>query len=264
MSRPRCPRCASVRSWSVRRSSRKCIKCRKEWTPFRSLVRGVRGGTKEWRRFLVAFLRYRTVLSVCQHTHISHPVVIKMARIVRRAMAADVPISFSGIVEVDETYVGPQWRNRRWSIRKHGTKKGRGTTKQAVFGIYERDRGIVKTFLVPNVQKRTLLTLIRSHVERGSTIYSDGYQAYQHAPRYGYKHDWVDHDQNEYGRGEVHSNGMEGFWGILKRRLKVTGGIRMVRLQEYAAEETWRYNHRLYSEKEKVDRLIDFLKRVGG
>ncbi len=264
MSYHHCPKCGSFSSWSLRRNSRRCKKCRKEWTPSLQLVPGIRGGSTEWRKFLRAFLRYRTVQAVRLHTHQSHPLVIKMSRIVRMCMAHDVPNMLSGTVEVDETYIGPQWRNRRWKIRKHGTKKGRGTFKQAVFGIYERKRMIAKTFLVPNVQKKTLLGLIQMHVEKGSIVYSDGYQAYQHASKFGYTHDWVDHDQNEFGRDEVHTNGMEGFWGILKRRLKITGGIRMSRLHEYVAEETWRYNYRKLSEKEKIDRLINILKKFGG
>ena len=57
----------------------------------------------------------------------------------------------------------------------------------------------------------------------------------------------------------MHSNGMEGFWGYLKKRLKPTGGIRRDRLGTFVAEEVWRYNHRKDSEKEKVERLLDFL-----
>lgn len=179
-------------------------------------------------------------------------------------MATDVPDVLSGIVEVDETYIGPQWRNRPWSIRKLGTKKGRGTSKQPVFGILERDRGIVRAFLVPNVKKRTILPIIIKTVAHGSTIYSDAYQLYQETPKHGYLHAYVDHNKNEYGRGKVHSNGMEGFWGVLKRRLKTTGGVRRSRLHAYVAEEVWRYNNRKILETEKVKRLLDILKQIGG
>lgn len=182
----------------------------------------------------------------------------------RAVMAHDVPETLSGTVEVDETYIGPQWRNRPWSVRKHGTKKGRGTSKQPVFGIYERDGGIVRAFLVPDVKRRTILPIIIQTVSHGSTIYSDAYQLYQETPKYGYRHAFVDHNQNEFGRGDVHSNGMEGFWGVLKRRLKTTGGIRRDRLHLFVAEEVWRYNHRKLSETEKTERLLGLLKQIGG
>lgn len=179
-------------------------------------------------------------------------------------MADDVPSQLSGTVEVDETYIGAQWRNRPWSVRKRGTKKGRGTVKQAIFGIYERRRGVVRAFFVPNVRKHTLMALIKAHIAVGSTIYSDAYQLYRETVREGYEHAFVDHKQHEYSRGRIHSNSMEGFWGVLKRRLKTTGGIRANRLPLYVAEEVWRYNFRRLSETEKIERLLDLLKKVGG
>jgi transposase-like protein len=204
------------------------------------------------------------VAAIKLHTHQSHPVILKMGSMVREVMAQDVPSVLSGVVEVDETYVGAQWRNRPWSVRKYGTKKGRGTSKQAIFGIHERKRSVVRAFFVPNVRNETLLPLIRKHVAPGSTIYSDAYQLYQNVVHDGYKHSFVDHKQHEYVRGPVHSNGMEGFWGVLKRRLKTTGGIRMSRLPLYVAEEVWRYNFRRLSETEKVEQLLDLLKHFGG
>ena len=108
------------------------------------------------------------------------------------------------------------------------------------------------------------MNIIQANVMPPSTVYSDGYQAYENVKRYGYAHESVDHEQNEYGRGEVNTNSMESFWGLLKRRLKITGGIRVERLHEYVAEETWRFNHRNLTEKEKIERFINLLKKIGG
>lgn len=259
MPRHSCPYCQSKRSWEVRRESRKCAACRREWTPPRSLVPGIRADRRTWRLFLLAALRYRTVAAIRVHFHASKPVILAMSLAMRKAMAADVPASLSGIVEVDETYIAGMWHNKPWSVRRHGTKKGRGTSKQAVFGILERDRGIVRAFLVPDAKKKTIMPIILATVQPGSTIYSDGYQLYQETPKHGYAHAYVDHAKHEYGRGIVHSNGMEGFWGFLKRRLKVTGGIRRDRLGLFVAEEVWRYNRRKLQEKEKIERLLDLL-----
>ena len=73
-------------------------------------------------------------------------------------------ISFSGVVEVDETYLGGSWRNRRLAKRVQGTKRGRGTTKQAVFGILCRG-GLVWAQVVPNVEAKTLLPLLHQRVQ---------------------------------------------------------------------------------------------------
>lgn len=259
-----CPSCGSKRSWNTRRSARKCKECRKEWVPSKSLVAGIRADKKGWKIFIIAFLRYRTVSLIRIHTEQSRPVIMKMSHCLREAMAVDVPGMLSGTIEIDETYIGPQWRNRRWVERKLGTKKGRGTQKQAVFGIYERKRGIARTFLVPNAQKKTILPIIRACVSLGSLICTDGFELYRMLPQAGYGHASVDHQAHEYVRGDIHSNAIEGFWGILKRRLKTTGGIRRERLGIYVAEETWRYNFRKFSEQEKTERILGLLKKIGG
>lgn len=264
MPRHRCPHCSSPHAWSVRRNARKCKNCRREWVPRRSVSSGIRADAKVWRRFIVAALRYRTVAAIRLHVKLSHPVILAMYARLRAVMALDMPEALSGTVEVDETYIGPQWRNRPWSVRKHGTKKGRGTSKQPVFGILERDRGLVLAFLVPDVKKRTLMPIIVERVKKGSLICSDAYQLYQETVHEGFRHAFVDHKQHEYARGEIHSNTMEGFWGLLKRRLKTTGGVRKERLHLYVAEEAWRYNQRKLPETEKVERLLDLLRQVGG
>ena len=187
-----------------------------------------------------------------------------MSTTLRQAMANDLPTQFSGVVEVDETYIAGTWYNKRWATRKQGTKRGRGTTKQPIFGIFERKRSVVRIWVVPNVQKRTLMPLIKRHITKGSTIYSDGYQLYQETVHEGYVHDFVDHHQNEYARGDVSTNAMEGFWGLLKRRLRSTGGIRRERLSAYATEEVWRYNHRKLSETARIQKLLQLLKEFGG
>jgi transposase len=74
-------------------------------------------------------------------------------------LAKDMPEIYSGTVEVDETYVGGQWKNKRKSIRDNGTKRGRGTKKQPVFGILCRS-GQFWAEVVNDVEADTLQPLI--------------------------------------------------------------------------------------------------------
>lgn len=219
---------------------------------------------REWHIFLRCFLRYKTQRGIRLHFPRAHTTLLKMSTLVRQVMSDDLPKSFSGVVEVDETYIAGTWYNKRWATRKHGTKRGRGTTKQPIFGIFERKRSVVRIWVVPNVQKRALMPIIKRHIAVGSTIYSDGYQLYQETVHEGYVHDYVDHHQNEYARGDVSTNAMEGFWGLLKRRLRSTGGIRRERLYWYAAEEAWRYNYRRETEQAQIQKLLQLLKEFGG
>lgn len=258
-----CPRCRSVHAWHLRRDARRCVRCRTEWMPRRFPVAGSRLTAAGWRGVLAAFLRYRTVRSVRWHTHHSRGRLLAMLTQTRTAMAHDVPARFEGTVEIDETYVGGQWRNQPAWVRRRGTKRGHGTSKQAVVGLLHRESGCVVATLVPDLTRASLLAVVRSQVAAGSLIYTDGYCVYLPLRRW-YRHQTVDHVHGEYVRGDVHTNGIESFWGYLKRRLKTTGGIRRSRLDRYVAEEAWRFNHRTIPERDQVTRLLTLLRRECG
>jgi transposase-like protein len=174
-------------------------------------------------------------------------------------MQKDIPKQFSGIVEVDETYIGGKWINKRKSARAKGTKRGRGTSKQPIFGIYARN-GIVWARIVTDVEARTLQHLINKRVTKGSTICSDTWKGYTGIAVNGYVHRLVEH-QKEFSNGKgIHINGLEGFWGYLKRKLAAKGGIRRERLGLYLGEYVWRYNHRNLSIEDKIKLLIKLLR----
>ena len=86
-------------------------------------------------------------------------------------------------------------------------------------GILERG-GKVITKVVPNTKKKALPSLkIRDHVLAGSALFTDSLKSYEGLNEF--QHEVVDHAV-EYVRGEVHTNGMENFWSLLKRGLKGT------------------------------------------
>jgi len=76
----------------------------------------------------------------------------------------------------------------------------------------------------------------------------------------------VNHAEREYSDGTGnHINGLEGFWGYLKRKLAAKGGIRRAKLFLYLGECVWRYNHRKESDNLKLKRILELLeKEVGG
>jgi transposase-like protein len=78
-------------------------------------------------------------------------------------MSQDLPEVFSGTIEVDETYIGGQWKNKRRNHKKIKAKRGRGTSKTPVFGILCRG-GKVWAQVVPDVEARTLIPLIDKRV----------------------------------------------------------------------------------------------------
>ena len=177
-------------------------------------------------------------------------------------MIRDIPGVFEGAVEVDETYIGGQWKNKRKAEKAQETKRGRGTRKQPVFGVLCRN-GYVWAELVPNVEADTLLSLIRNRVKQGSVVYSDTWKGYTGVASGGYVHRLVEHGKGAFSdkRGS-HINGMEGFWGYLKRNLAAKGGIRRERLPLYLAEYVWRFNHRNLSADEQINKLLKSLCKI--
>jgi len=97
--------------------------------------------------------------SIVEHTGIERRRVLRALTKVRIVMAQDVPETFTGTVEVDETYLGGAWRNKRKVGRDTGNRRGRETSKQPVFGILCRN-GQVWADIVDNIEAGTLLPLI--------------------------------------------------------------------------------------------------------
>ncbi len=213
---------------------------------------------KQWRQILRFYALGLSSNKISEQTGIPKQRVLRALAHVRVAMKTDIPKQFSGIVEVDETYMGGKWVNKRKRIRDRGTKRGRGTSKQPVFGIYARN-GTVWAELVDDTKAKTLQPLITGHVKSGSTICSDTWKGYTGIATKGYVHRLVDHSR-EFAKGKTHINGLEGFWGYLKRQLAAKGGIRRERLTLYLGEYVWKYNHRKLAVNEQVNNLMRLLR----
>lgn len=266
-----CPDCEYTRSWKIRRHHRKCKRCRKEWSVGEAHpVKGFRLSRQVWLNITDSFVRDGRIMDVQDESRVAYPTAHKAVTLLRHVMCEDTPSILRGICEADETYVGGSWKNKAVHIRKQGTKRGRGTSKQPIFGIIERageqngHTSRVRVWLTPDTKNKTLMPHIRQTVELGSTIYTDGRKGYRKLPSHGYTHDWVDHDANEYVRGDVHTQNIDGYWGQLKTHLDSIGGIRKHRLHLFIGEHVWRFNNRHLTRKEQRMKLYSLLTRIGG
>jgi len=142
----------------------------------------------------------------------------------------------SGEVEVDESYFGP---------RRVRGKRGRGAgNKTPVFGLLKRN-GKVYTEIVPDCKKATLQAIVRGRVAPESVIHSHGWRDYDGLVDVGYaKHRRVQHDNNEFGFGSRHINGIESFWSFAKRRLQKFNGVPSHTFYLHLKECEWRFNYR--------------------
>jgi transposase len=196
---------------------------------------------------------------VAEVTGLERKRVLRALNCLREALLLERHEAFTGIVEVDETYVGGQRRNMRQAKRSVPSKHGRGTSKTPVFGILCR-QGKVWAEVVPNIHADTLLPLITKKVKAGSTVCSDTFVTYTGVAARGYVHRLVNHKEGTYSdRRGHHINGLEGFWGYLKRGLASRGGIRREKLPLFLGEYVWRYNHRNESISEQVSTIMKLL-----
>ena len=93
-------------------------------------------------------------------------------------------------------------------------------------------------------QRPTLQGIIRGRVDPRTVINSDGWRGYHGLVDLGYGHVRVDHARDEFTKGTVHINGIEGFWGLAKVRLTKFKGLPRHTFHLHLKETEWRYNHR--------------------
>ena len=174
-----------------------------------------------------------------------------------------------GPVEVDETFVGakPQKMHRERRLKMQTALKGSGNDgKTIVMGMLERGSRKVRAQVVPNVQRETLQTAILNEIEKGSTVYTDGYPSYDRLASQDYIHATVNHIE-EYVRGEVHTQGIENFWSLLKRGLSGTYiAVEPFHLDRYVVEQVFRYNNRATKDDplQDSDRFMLALSQIAG
>ena len=162
---------------------------------------------------------------------------------------------FFGEIELDEAYFGAK-RLRGVNMPQ---KRGRGTWKQAVFGVFERD-GRVYTELIPNAKSETLRKVIRGKVSLESILFTDGWRGYSGLLDMGFeKHFRIDKSKSFSNQNGVHINGIESFWSFTKRRLAKFNGVKstfILHLKE--CEFRWKKNT-----EEMEKELWNLLKKYG-
>jgi len=169
---------------------------------------------------------------------------------IRLAMQTGSFIKMTGTTEGDESFFGGALKNMHEPKRKavKASTGPYGSGKAIVMGLLERtsDRRAsrVRALMVKDTTKRNLQKFIRETVEPGSEIMTDSWRSYQGLER-DYLHAKVNHRVQEYVRGNVHTNGIENFWSLLKRTVRGTYvSVEPFHLQRYVEEQVFRFNER--------------------
>jgi len=171
-----------------------------------------------------------------------------------------------GPVEVDETFVGPKPQKMHSHRRLRMQTAEKGNQKAIVMGMLDRESRQIRAKVVPNVKRETLQAEILNQIEKGSTIYTDGYPAYDRLAAQEYIHATVNHVE-EFVRGQVHTQGIDNFWSLLKRTLTGTYvAVEPFHLDRYVTEQVFRYNNRATKNNPRTDadRVALLLSQVAG
>src|SRR5216684_1063774 len=172
----------------------------------------------------------------------------------------------SGPVEVDETFIGGNLKNMHKEKRARYNIIAGSKGKTIVMGMLDRDVRKVRAKVIPNVKRETLQKEILSTIKRGSKVYTDEWYGYSEV-RYRFVHDVVNHSET-YVKGQVHTQGIENFWALLKRTLRGTYvAVEPFHLDRYLDEQVFRYNHRKGEDGKKMtdaDRFNAALPGIAG
>lgn len=154
-----------------------------------------------------------------------------------------------GEVEVDETFIGGKARNMHVKERVRKIHRPGPEGKAIVAAVLERG-GKVRAKVMETRRKRDLHNLVRENVEEGAALYSDALKSYEGLTEFA--HQVIDHAEC-YVDGQVHTNGCENFWSLLKRSLKGTYvSVEPYHLFRYVDEQAFRFNTRKDADGEKL------------
>jgi len=238
--KPICPYCGSKKITPMKNQHRHhCNNCN---TSFSATVKTIFHHThvdlQKWFLCISLILNAKKGISARQlgrDLEVNKNTAWFMAMRIRNAMI-DQRDLLTGIVEMDETYVGGK-------PRKGSGKRGRGTKKAPVVGMVQRG-GKVRAKVVKNVTAKMLSSLVRGNVKVDeATMMTDEFKGYVRLQSF-VAHKTVNH-QKEYVNGECYTNTIEGFWALLKRG--ITGQYHKVsrhHLPKYIDEFCYRYNNR--------------------
>ncbi len=157
----------------------------------------------------------------------------------------------TGTIEADETYFGGKAKNMHKDKREKLTGRG-PVDKAAVVGLRSRESEQVIATPVESTNSVAVQGIIHTHVERGSTIYTDENRSYNRLD-IGGEHETVKHSVGEYVRGKVHTNGIESFW---RGYVGTFHHFSVKHLHRYVNEFAVRYNRRKWTTLTQIDQMM--------
>lgn len=251
-----CPRCGSndISNLMLPRRIWNCRGCKKQFSvKVGTIFEDSPLGLEKWLPATWLIVNAKNGISSCELARslgVTQKTAWFMLHRIRLAMQQGSISKMNGTCEADETYIGAKARymhkHRRTGVGDAGIKK------TAVQGILERTKGDKLSRVVLKVVKTTrrpeLCANVRDNVEAGATVCTDALMSYDDLSK-DYDRQIIDH-MVSYARGNVHTNGLENFWSLLKRGLKGTYvNVEPFHLFRYLDEQAFRFNARKLTDK---------------
>jgi transposase-like protein len=274
-----CPRCGQAkRSFIKTRRIWFCYICKKQFTvKVGTIMEDSPIGLDKWMIALWMLANCKNGVSsyeLAKNIGVRQNSAWFMLHRIREAMKDDRThkFGFGGPVESDETFIGPNPQKMHKSRRaKYHAQRGQGMRgdvyvgKTAVHGLLDRELRQVRAKVLTNVKRETLQNAVLDNVTPFSKVYTDEAVAYDGLSK-NFVHKVVNHSQ-EYVRGQVHTNGLENFWSLLKRTLRGTYvAVEPFHLDHYLDEQMFRFNNRATKDNKltDADRFALVMSQVAG
>lgn len=248
--KPICPHCNHDKAWRFKDDKTfRCAGCKKKFTVIvGTIFENTNLPLTKWFMAIYLILNHKKGISSLQLGR-DIDITQKSAWFVNhrlRELTKTKRSKMSGIVEVDETYIGGKQNNRP------RRKRIQHPNKTVVFGMLQRGKE-VRVKVVRDSKSKHLIPEILKNVKPDSYVISDTFNSYKRLDGY-YIHLSLNHEHDEYVRGAAHTNTIEGFWSHLKR--SVTGIYHYIspkHTQRYCDASAFRYNTRRLTEYERFN-----------
>ncbi len=238
----------------------KCAKCRKKFTvKVGTVFEGSNIKLGKWLLAIYLITSHKKGVSSHQLakdikvTQKTAWFMLHRVRLIVQTKSFNKPLD--GVIEVDESFIGGKEKNKHKSKRTKGTQGRSNKTKAPVLGMIQRE-GELRTQHVKDTKQSTLEPIIGKNVKSGSTVMSDEWHGYKGLNK-NFEHFIINHGNEEYVRGIVHTNTIEGFWSQFKRGLHgIYHWCSKEHLQAYLHEYEFRYNTRTMNEEDRMNLAV--------